>query len=350
MKAVKEKVLVGLSGGVDSAVCLYLLKKQGYSPIGVFLDFSQCSNQEQKESVKRICSLLSVPYFIHKCSGEFKNIVLKYFKDSYRKGHTPNPCVFCNRYFKFELLRTLASQRKIKYIATGHYVRLKKGRKVNKILIAKDKAKDQSYFLCLLNQKLLKRAIFPLGNLKKEQVKDIAKKIGFLKKDYKESQNLCFLGEKLISHYLSLILGEKPGNIVNEKGGVLGSHKGLHFYTLGQRKGIHLSKGPFWVVGFDYKNNNLIVSKNKNLLFKKEVIVSPYNFIFFKKFPRKKFIQVKAKLRSQSALSLANLYFLSKKELKLVFKNPQKAPTPGQFAVFYKNNLCLGGGVIFSAH
>ncbi len=358
IKIEKEKIVVGISGGIDSSVALILLKKQGFSPIGVSLKFSVwrdkknllkenvCCLEKSFEIAKKICQKFEIPYFIFSAEKEFEKKVINYFISEIKKGKTPNPCIICNEKVKFQKLLEIAKKLKAPYIATGHYARVKfnKKEKIYQLLRGKDKKKDQSYYLCFLNQKILKHTIFPLGNLKKEEVKKLAEEFGI--KDFfkKESQDLCFVARKSLPYFIEKFIGKKPGKIINEKGEVLGEHKGLHFYTLGQRKKLKIPGGPFYVIGFDRKRNLLIVSKNKKDLYKKEIFVSPFHFIS-KKPPRKK-IEILCKTRYKQLLKRAILFPPKKGKIKIVFKKSCLSPTPGQFAVFYKNDICLGGGII----
>lgn len=356
MKKNNRKVVVGLSGGVDSSVALLLLKKQGYQPIGVSLKYAVWQNKKNvlKENIccspeslgiaKKICQQLKVPYYIVDCQLDFKEKIMGYFLSVLRDKKTPNPCLVCNRLVKFNKLFEFAKEKGAQYVATGHYARVKNGQ----LLIARDKQKDQSYFLCLLNQRQLENIIFPLGDLTKEKVYQIAKKEGFnffIKE--KQSQDLCFVSRQSIPFYLEEKIGFQPGKIIDIQNNVLGQHQGLHFYTIGQRKRINLSGGPWWVVGFDKKKNQLMVTNRENdpALFKKTIILSDLNFISGQ-IPKKP-IKVKAKTRFSQPLAWAKLYPDSS---KLVFSKPQKAVTPGQWAVFYDSQVCLGGGVIERTH
>jgi len=340
-----KKVIVGLSNGVDSSVSLLLLKKQGYEPIGVSFKYSN----ENFSIAKKVCKKLDVPYRIIDCRFDFKKKVIGYFLKTLKEKKTPSPCLICNKLVKFNKLIEFANKKKADYIATGHYARIKENKKTNKyeLLQATDKKKDQSYFLCFLNQKELSRIIFPLGEYTKEEVYKIAKKEGFKFFDkIKQSQDLCFLAQDSILNYLEKKIGFEPGDIVNQNGNVLGKHKGLHFYTIGQRKGIGLTGGPWWVKGFNKKKNYLIITNKENDsdLFKKEIILIDFNLISNQIF--KKTIKVKAKTRYNQGLSSAKISLLNNKKLKLVFDKSQKAITPGQWAVFYQGNICLGGGII----
>ncbi len=354
------KVVVGLSGGVDSSVSLLLLKKQGYQPIGVSLKYSawqskknkiqenSCCSKESFSIAKKVCQKLKVPYHIVDCRVDFKEKVIGYFIKLLKKKKTPSPCLICNRLVKFKELFTFAKMRGADYVATGHYARVKRNKGgAYELLRAKDKTKDQSYFLCLLTQKHLSKTIFPLGGYTKEEVYQIAKKEGFkFFEKKKQSQDLCFVSRQSMPHFLEEKIGFQLGEIIDKKGNILGRHQGLHFYTIGQRKKISLVGGPWWVIGYNKKKNQLIVTNNQNdpALSGKSVILSNCHFV--SGFPPKKSINVKAKTRVGQKLAEAKLYPLQKKKIKLVFESSQKAITPGQWAVFYKDNVCLGGGLI----
>ncbi len=251
----KKRIVVGMSGGVDSSITLVLLKKQGFNPVGVSLKLevwkdkcnvlreNVCCTKESFDIAKKICKKLNVPYYVYDVKKEFKKEVMDYFLSDLKKNRTPNPCVVCNRYLKFKKLFEFAKKKGIKYVATGHYaqVRFNKKTKRYELLKAKDKTKDQSYGLSFLPQKWLKWIILPLGNYTKKKVFKIAKKEGFeffLKR--KQSQDLCFVSKRAIPKYIEKKIGVKPGKIVDTKGNVLGEHKGVHFYTIGQRRRLGL--------------------------------------------------------------------------------------------------------------
>jgi tRNA-specific 2-thiouridylase len=354
----KTKVVVGLSGGIDSAATLILLKKQDYQPVGLTLKYAAWqnkeniySNQQSIQVAKKVCRKLKVPHYTLDCQQEFKKKVIGHFLSLLKNKKTPNPCVICNQKLKFKKLFDFAKEKGIKYVATGHYARIKKSQKGEyQLLQGKDRKKDQSYFLCLLDQRKLKNIIFPLGDYTKKQIYQIAKKEGF---DFlirrKQSQDLCFVTQKSMPFFLKKEIGLQIGSIVDAKGRILGEHQGLHFYTIGQRKGIKLSGGPWWVIGFDKKKNQLMVTNKENdsALSQGTVILSNYHFISGK--TPKKTIRVKAKTRFNQSLASAKLYPPQKNNLKLVFEQSQKAVTPGQWAVFYQGEVCLGGGMINSA-
>jgi len=348
----KQKIIVGMSGGIDSSITAFLLKKQGWQPIGVSLNLPQWRGKKTFTSAKKTCQRLNIPYYLIDCQKDFKDKVVDYFIKELKKGQTPNPCVICNRYLKFAKLIEFAQTKKINYVATGHYARIKKVSKFKslkvqacQLLQAKDKNKDQTYNLCFLTQEQLKHTLFPLGEYTKKQVYQIANKQGFnwlIKK--KQSQDFCYVNNKLLTEFLTKKLGKQIGNIIDEKGNILGQHEGLHFYTIGQRKGLKINDGPWFVKSFDKMKNILIVTKNEKEIAQKEIYLSPFNFLSGKL--ANKPIKIMAKIRYLQPLSEAILSPAKNKQLKLVFKNPQKAATPGQFCVFYQKNICLGGGKI----
>ena len=351
MENKNKKVVVGLSGGVDSSVSLLLLKEQGYEPIGVSFKYDYWKG-ERKESfniAKKVCNKLKVPYYIIDDKINFKKKVMGYFISVLKKKKTPNPCLVCNRLVKFNKLFQFAKKHNAKYIATGHYAKVRENKKTGlyELLSAKDKKKDQSYFLCLLKQNQLRNIIFPLGDYTKDEIYKIAKKNKFnFFSRVKQSQNLCFVANKSIKSYLEEEIGVEMGDIIDNKKNILGKHQGLHFYTIGQRKGINLPNGPWWVAEKDKENNRLIVVNKENdpLLFNKRMIVFKCNFISGE-IP-KKTIEVKAKIRYNQKASLAKLHIKNKNTLELIFNKPQRAVASGQWAVFYRGNVCLGGGII----
>lgn len=342
-----KKIVVGLSGGVDSAVVLALLEKQGWAPVGVFLKLPNWP-EVALESAQKVCEKIGAQYFIIDAQKEFKKQVVDYFLKEVRQGRTPNPCVICNRYLKFKKLFEFAEKKRIKYVATGHYADKSFNEKTNKyeLLIAEDEEKDQTYYLAFLTQKQLKNIIFPLARYNKEEIFKLASEFNI--KDMvqkKPSQDFCYLGGKSLSGFLEKELGENSGKIKDEQGNVLGEHQGAHFFTIGQRSGLGLSGGPYFVKKLDKKNNLVIVTKNKKGVSQKEIFLYPFNFISGK--APQKAISIKAKIRYQYPSALATLFPPNKKKrLKIIFNKPQIAVTPGQFCVFYQKNVCLGAGAI----
>lgn len=345
-----KKIVVGLSGGVDSSVALILLKKQGFEPIAVTLDLPTWKNKlPSHQSARAVCKKLEIPYFIIDAQKEFQQKVIKYFTKELKNYHTPNPCLICNRNLKIALLWQLAKQMKIPYVATGHYakIRFNKKTKLFELLKGKDKNKDQSYSLSFLKQDQLKHLVLPLGNYTKKEVYQIAKKEGFTSFEaIKQSQDFCFVSNQDLPAFLQKQITKKPGPILDLKGNILGQHQGLCFYTIGQRKGLNLANGPYYVVGFLKKKNSLLVSKHQKDLYKREAVLSPLNLIAGK--IKQKRIKVAAKIRYRAKAASATLYLLSRNRAKIVFDKPQKAITPGQFCVFYQKDICLGNGIISS--
>ncbi len=322
------KVIVAISGGIDSSVAAALLKRAGFDVGGVFFrlyDSSRFRGGEKR--AKKIAKILKIPIQILDLRKEFKEMVIDYFLKEYKAGRTPNPCVVCNKEIKFKFLLDRARVSGADLAATGHYARLKQG----KLLRAKDKEKDQSYFLWQLSQEQLKRVLFPVGGYTKEEVKILARKFKLPVFEAPESQEVCF----------EFSLPQNPGPIryAPPGGAHLGNHQGLAFYTIGQRKGIGLSEGPYWVLDKDLKKNLLIVTKNERDLYKKELTFKKANWISGK--TPKTSLKIKAKIRYRHKPASAILY-----KNKVIFTRPQRAITPGQSVVFYRGQALLGGGII----
>ncbi len=347
LRIATAKIIVAMSGGVDSSVSAALLKRAGFNIVGVFMKFwagpsekgsserwNRCCSSEAEKRAREVARILGIPFYVLNFEKEFKKRIVDYFLAEYRFGRTPNPCVVCNREIKFGLLLEKALAFNAVFVATGHYARLQKG----KLLKGKDKDKDQSYFLWQLTQKQLKHVLFPNGHYTKPEVRKLAKEFKLPVFEIPESQEVCFV-QKTTEQFLSRYIKKKPGSIINAKGKVLGQHQGLSFYTIGQRKGIGLAGGPFWVLDKDLKKNLLIVTKKEKDLLRKELTFKNVNWISGKapKLP----LKVKAKIRYRSALSPATVY-----RNKVIFNRPQRAITPGQSVVFYKGEELLGGAII----
>ncbi len=353
------KVICAMSGGVDSSVAAAILKRAGFDVVGVFMKFwsepskdglvgasNRCCLPEAEVRARKVAKILKIPFYVFDFSKEFKNKIVDRFLDEYKKGITPNPCVVCNKEIKFGLLLQKALKHGADFLATGHYARKAQHPKdkIFKLLKAKDKEKDQSYFLWMLNQEQLKRILFPIGNLTRKEVENLAKKFKLPVLEAKKSVEICFI-QTTINDFLKKYLKEKPGKIVDTNGKVIGKHLGLWFYTIGQRRGVGLSGGPFWVLDKDLKKNLLIVTRNEKDLLKRELTCKNVNWISGKepKLP----LKIKAKIRYRSQLFSAIITKTQNpKTYSLKFDKPQRAITPGQSVVFYKGQEVLGGGII----
>ncbi|MFA6526760.1 MAG: tRNA 2-thiouridine(34) synthase MnmA [Candidatus Buchananbacteria bacterium] len=356
------KVVVAMSGGVDSSVAAALLKKQGYEVVGVFMQFwypsgetygeNRCCSLESWHEAQEVAKLLDIE--IHKVNfgREFKKTIVDEFLKDFDLLKTPNPCVACNKFIKFDLLLKYAQTvLGADYLATGHYVRLKpqvtshksKVKSGLELFRPKDLNKDQTYFLYNLKQPQLKNLLFPLADYKKEEIRKIAKKLKLKVHDKLDSQEICFVGK---NHYdfLKRFLKLKKGKIVSDKGRVLGEHQGLPLYTLGQRSGIGLSGGPWYVVGFDKKKNQLIVSGDFSAadLLSKRVNFKSANWIAGSiKLPLKCSAQIRYRAKAENCV-------IKKIDSKYIaeFSKPQRAAMAGQSIVFYDGDKLLGGGII----
>jgi len=334
-----KKVIVALSGGVDSSVAAALLKEEGVDVAGAFMHLDGFSSQAEKRA-RKVAKILHIPFFIFNFEKEFKKRVVSCFLQEGRKGLTPNPCVVCNREIKFGLFLKKALKLGAGFIATGHYARIKNGC----LLAARDKNKDQSYFLWRLSQKQLKRILFPVWGYTGQEVEKMAEKFKLPFIGVRKSQEICFI-PGTVKDFFKLHLKSKAGQIVDASGNVLGKHEGLHFYTIGQRKGIRLSGGPYYVLGKDFKKNILIVTKNERDLLKKELLASRVNWLSGQEPVLPLGISAKIRYRQNSAAAT-----IAKKpksgQYKLFFSKAQRAVTPGQSIVFYCGQKVLGGGII----
>jgi len=341
-----------MSGGVDSSVSLALLKKEGWEPTGVFLKLFS-GTKTALSSAEKVCKKLKTPLIVANVQKEFDRDIVSYFKKELKQGRTPNPCVFCNRFLKIRKLLEIADKKGTENIATGHFARKQINKETGKheLLRGKDKEKDQSYYLSFLTQGQLKRMFFPVGELTKKEVMGRSKEFGLTALVQKEpSQDFCFLKNEALSSFLKKEFGQRKGEIINEKGDVLGEHPGFYFFTIGQRKRIGLSGGPFYVKEVRPKENRVVVTKNKQDILKKEIRISSPNFISIDR-PEKQ-IRVEVKTRYLQEAKPATLDCQSDK-CQIIFDQACYAPTPGQIAVFYQlrglsagRQVCLGGGVI----
>ncbi len=358
----KIKVAVALSGGVDSSVAAALLKNKGYDVIGIFMHFwheqsdieaqyheigNKCCSLNAQEKARQVARILGIPFYVFHFEEEFKKYVVDYFINEYEIGFTPNPCIACNKKIKFDFLFKKINILGYKYLATGHYIKNKKNAGEYNLYKARDNKKDQSYFLYNIQKEQLKYLIFPLGNYLKSDVRKMANKFNLPSAQSKDSQGICFILEKNINDFLKRYLKKyKKGNIVNIEGEIIGTHEGLQFYTIGQRRGIQIASAkPYYVVDLDYKNNELIVTDNENdsAMFAEELEFTDANWLFGDiKFP----CGLYAAIRYRHEPAKAIISRIDNNKFHLKFKNPQRAVMPGQSVVFYQKNKLIGGGII----
>lgn len=351
------RVVVGISGGVDSSVAAYLLKKQGHDVIGLFMinwdeHDGQCTAEDDYEDVKRVCTKLDIPYFSVNYAKEYYDRVFQYFLDEYSAGRTPNPDVLCNREIKFgpflQKARTLGAD----MIATGHYAKTYVRDGKTYLAKAKDGSKDQSYFLNQLSQDQLSSVIFPLADIEKTQVREIAKELGLSTAEKKDSTGICFIGERNFRKFLKQYLPAKAGDICTTDGTVVGRHEGLMYYTIGQRRGLniggkHNGNGERWfVLKKDLQNNILYVSQGEcDDLFSDGLLASTFNWI--PEVPTQKEFDCFAKFRYRQPDQKVHVKVLDDTHIQVDFDQPQRAITEGQFVVLYADDeTCLGGGII----
>jgi len=360
----KERIVVAMSGGVDSSVAAALLKSQGYEVIGITMCFSDfggnfpdsatkrptCCGIQGIEDARRVAHKLGIKHYVLNFSKVLEERVIKEFCREYLKGRTPNPCVRCNQYIKFDALLKKAFSLDAKYLATGHYARIEKIQgprpKAENYLLkkGKDKIKDQSYFLYRLSQNQLKAILFPLGNYTKDQVRNIAREFALPVADKLASQEICFLPGADYRRFLKAQINTdiKPGPVVDKENNILGQHKGIAFYTIGQREGLGIARGyPVYVIRINPKNNCIIVGKKEDV-YADEFLLRDTHFILT---PIKKKVVLGVRIRYNHAEAPARLIFL-KHKIKVKFRKPQFAVTPGQSAVFYDKDIVLGGGII----
>ncbi len=351
-----EKVMIALSGGVDSSVCAKLLKDKGYDIVGGTMqlfdkkDSLFCPDGEgynDAKDAKSVADVLGIDFYLFDLKNEFKKYVIEPFIDSYEHAGTPNPCLYCNKHLKFDLLIEKAKELGCDYIATGHYAHIVYENGRYKLRKAKDLKKDQSYVLFSLTQEQLSHTLFPLGDLSKPEVKEIAKDCNFITAEKKESQDICFVPDGDYVGFMKRYTNKDypNGNFVDKDGNVLGKHKGIVNYTIGQRKGLGIALNkPAYVCDKNANDNTVTLGDNEDL-FKTEVLVENFNWLSIEK-PDSE-IKALAKIRYNMKEQPCTVVALDDNNVKLIFDEPQRAITKGQGAVVYdENDFVLGGGFI----
>lgn len=355
------RVVLGMSGGVDSSVAALMLKEQGYEVIGVFMknwddtdEFGHCTAEEDAEDVRRVCDQIGIPFYTVNFEKQYMEKVFSYFLDEYRSGRTPNPDVMCNREIKFGEFLQKGLALGAEYIATGHYAQVEERNGEFVLLRGNDPGKDQTYFLHALNQYQLSKAMFPIGHLPKPKVREIAAEVGLATAKKKDSTGVCFIGERDFKEFLQNYLPAKPGEMRTLDGEVKGRHDGLMYYTLGQRQGLGIGGSgtgePWFVADKDLENNILyVVQGDKHpRLYSHGLTAVNVNWISPRK-PEGEF-RCTAKFRYRQPDQGVTITFTDEDRCEVVFHESQKAITPGQSVVFYDGDICLGGGIIDIVH
>ena len=355
----KKKVIVGMSGGVDSSVTAWLLKEQGYDVVGLFMknwedddDSEYCSSRQDLIDAVSVADRIGIDIEAVNFSKEYKDKVFANFLSEYEAGRTPNPDIFCNSEIKFRAFLDHALGMGADLIATGHYARVREVDGLFQLLKAEDGSKDQSYFLYRLNQEQLSRTLFPLGGLLKREVRDIARQIGLANSEKKDSTGICFIGERPFREFLNRYLPKEPGEMKTPEGKVVGRHDGLMYYTLGQRQGLGIGGGrestgePWFVAGKDMAKNELIVVQGHDhpALLNDHLQAGQLHWIAGHD-PRTHWVYG-AKTRYRQADAPCEIESVGGDICEIRFAQPQWAITPGQSVVVYESNVCLGGGII----
>ena len=347
-----KKVLLGMSGGVDSSVAAVLLQEAGYEVVGAMMklwDDGKCGNEKSEQDAKNVCDALGISLHIIDLKQEFNKCVIQKFIEEYRICRTPNPCIECNKYLKFGLMYEKAKELGCDFIATGHYAKIEYSDKYKQNVLKKSNAgsKDQSYVLYNLPKKMTDKVLLPLGVFEnKEQIRRIAKVHNLPVADKPDSEDICFIPDGDYKDFLekNSDLKSKKGNIVNTEGKVLGQHEGLYKYTIGQRKGLGIANPvPLFVKGYNLEKNELIVGEEKEI-FTKEAIADEINWILCDNI--KESMKVKAKIRYAAKEADCKIFPTEDGKIKVQFDEPQRAITPGQSIVFYIDDVVLGGGKI----
>lgn len=334
-----SRVLIGMSGGVDSSVAAYLLKEEGYEVIGITMSLFSKDNDQSVIDAKKVCEKLNIEHHVVTYIKEFKNHIIDNFIKSYLNAQTPNPCIECNKYLKFGLLWEEAKKLNCDYIATGHYAKIEDG-KLCKI----DSPKDQSYFMYKINKEVLNHILLPLNTYSnKEEIRLIAERENLVTARKKDSQDICFIENGDYTSFLENNLDKLPnkGEFVLKNGEVIGHHKGIIYYTIGQRKGLGISyTHPLYVIKIDKNKNQIVLGEEKDL-YSNTIIITDIN-ILVDKLPN----ICEGKIRYKYSPTPCNIEILDTNNIKVRFNEPVKSATPGQALVLYDNDICLGGGTI----
>lgn len=355
-----KTIAVAMSGGVDSSVTAYILKQRGYDVIGLtmqLIDFStiagfkeqgKCCSEQSIYDARRAASIINIPHYVINLQNEFQEKVIQPFIMDYCYGKTPSPCILCNYYIKFDALLKKTLSIGAQKLATGHYVKLTFNKDNNRWFLKKsiDLSKDQSYFLFNLNQYQLSKAIFPLGEYTKKEVRKIANSINLPIANKPESQQLCFIPDDNYRNFIQTrhTLENNEGNFISTDGKILGTHKGIHYYTIGQRRQLGISLGkPLYVIKINPKNNTIILGEKKDI-YSSEFIAENMNWIAFDTPPAS--IKAAARIRYKHEEASATITPIDQNSALIVFEQPQPAITPGQAVVLYQNDVVIGGGWI----
>lgn len=355
----KKNIIVGLSGGVDSAVCACLLKQQGHHVTGVFMqnwddETSECTSITDKHDVKTICTQLDIPFHCVNFSQDYMDKVFVKLLDGLKKGHTPNPDILCNQEIKFKVLLDYARQQKADYLATGHYAKITQHHDQAALVRSIDDNKDQTYFLCRMPREALQHVVFPIGNFKKSDIRDLAQQFKLEVANKKDSTGICFIGERKFNDFISEYLLDKPGDIIDLNGNCIGRHKGLFYYTIGQRKGLSLGgkknykEQPWFVVKKNIKTNQIVVAQGEQhpKLYQRSLEANQVHWLIDKNTLKtnKKFL-AQAQIRHRQTLQNA-IIEIKQDSLTAQFEEPQRAVTPGQSIAIYLNNICIASAII----
>ena len=344
----KKKILLGMSGGVDSSVSAVLLQEQGYDVIGATMKMWE-DTEKAIEDAKKVCNKLEIEHHVIDCTEKFRCHVINKFISEYENAKTPNPCIECNRYLKFGAFYEKAKELGCEYIATGHYAKTEYSEKYKRYVLKKsdEEKKDQTYFLYYIPKEEIEFIIFPLQNrASKEETRKIAERNNLEVAQKKDSQEICFIPDNDYQKFLQKYSSQKPkeGNIVLKDGTVLGKHKGLINYTIGQRKGLGISyKEPLYVIKLDIQKNQVIVGTEQDL-YSKELIADEINWLAIDQL--KEPLKLKAKVRYRAKEAECTVYPIENEQVKVIFDEPQRAITPGQSVVFYDEDIVVGGGKI----